>query len=157
MSIDEKMEKNGPGTTVADPHGKPPILGIHHLAVQTHDLEASLRLYRDLLGIRIVNDWNPPEHRIVLLDAGNGAHIELVAPVGAVRQIPGETSPLLHLALITTDTRTGIEQVRKAGYAITIEPKDVLLGEARTTIAFFLGPNGEQIEFLQTFENGDQP
>lgn len=139
-----------------DPH-RPPILGIHHLAVQTHDLEASLRLYRDLLGMRVVNDWSPPDRRIVLLAAGNGAHIELVAPVGAVRQAAGESYPLLHFALTTTATRAAIEEVRKAGYEISIEAKEVQLGESRAIIAFFLGPNNERIELLQTIGNGDQP
>ena len=31
-----------------------PGCGTHHLAVQTQDLEASLRLYRDVLGMLVV-------------------------------------------------------------------------------------------------------
>ena len=89
---------------------KVPGLSVHHLAVQTHDLPASLRLYRDVLGMRIVNEWGSSERRITLLDTGNGAHIELVAPVGAV---PLTTSnppshPLLHIALTTTDIRAAV-------------------------------------------------
>ena len=131
---------------------KVPGLGIHHIAVQTHDLQASIRLYRDVLGMRIVNEWGPPERRIALLDTGDGAHIELVAPAGAVPLAVSEspTHPLLHLALTTTNIRSAVEKVRKAGYEITLEAKDVQLGPVRATVAFFIGPNGERIEFFQT-------
>jgi len=133
---------------------KIPGLGLHHIAVQTHDLPASIRLYRDVLGMRIVNEWGNPERRITLLDIGDGAHIELVAPAGAKPFNVPETPkhPLLHIALTTTDIRTAIEQVRSAGYEITIEPKDVQLGPLRASVAFFIGPNSEKIEFFQTHQ-----
>jgi catechol 2,3-dioxygenase-like lactoylglutathione lyase family enzyme len=133
---------------------KAPVLGIHHIAVQTHDLKASIRLYRDVLGMRIVNEWGTPERRVTLLDTGDGAHIELVAPAGAELLTPGETPtyPLLHIALSTNDIHAAVEQVRISGYDIVIEPKDVQLGPVRATIAFFIGPNNERIEFFQTNE-----
>jgi glyoxylase I family protein len=56
----------------------------------------------------------------------------------------------MHIALATSDTRQAIERVREAGYAITVEPKDVQLGALHVTIAFFNGPSGESIEFFQT-------
>lgn len=129
-----------------------PGLGIHHIAIQTHDLAVSIHLYRDVLGMRIVNEWGSPERQVVLLDTGDGAHIELVAPAGAVLLTPGETPtyPLLHLALTTNDIHVAVEQVRTSGYEIVIEPKDVQLGPLRATVAFFIGPNGERIEFFQT-------
>lgn len=135
-----------------DSNVNPPAIGMHHIAVQTHDLDASIRLYRDVLGMSVVNQWGAPERRMALLDSGNGAHIELVAPVGAlpVAASDSPSPPLLHLALNTTDVRQSVERVRKAGYQITIEPKDVLLGQVHATVAFFSGPNGERIEFFQT-------
>lgn len=126
--------------------------GIHHIAVQTYDWEASIRLYRDVLGMRVVNEFARPERRIALLYIGDGSHIELIAPTDAAPPTGGQAAnnPLLHIALTTTDVRRVIERVRSAGYEITIEPKDVQLGPTGATIAFFKGPNAEVIEFFQT-------
>ena len=58
--------------------------------------------------------------------------------------------PVFHFALAVDDTRAAVEHVRTAGYEITVEPIDVNLGGLDVTLAFFLGPNGESIEFFQT-------
>ena len=127
-----------------------PGCGSHHIALQTRDWEASLRLYRDILGMQIVAEFGTPERRIFLLDIGDGSHMELFAPQPAAADQPAGTSVLTHIALATTDTRLATERVRAAGYTITVEPKDVQLGPIAATIAFFSGPNDETIEFFQT-------
>lgn len=117
--------------------------GVHHIAVQTYDEEASLRFYRDVLGMRTVKVGGKEGRRVTLLDIGNGSHIELVVPAGGTPQAePAVYSPLLHIALATTDVNTVVERVRSSGYEITVEPKVV----RHATIAFFKGPNGELIE-----------
>ena len=130
----------------------PPVTGLHHIAVQTHDLQASLRLYHELLGMPIVNLWGGGERKMALLDTGNGAHIELVAPAGltAPDPAPPAAPPLLHLALATPNLSASVELVRAGGYQVTVEPKDVQLGIVPAAVAFFLGPNGERVEFFQT-------
>lgn len=122
--------------------------GIHHIAVRTTDLEASLRLYRDVLGMRIVKEKDVPGKRLVLLDSGDGSHIELAALLdsAASANIPEVNHPLQHIALTTTDVPGVTERVRNAGYEITVEPKEVRLGESPTTVAFFKGSAGELIE-----------
>jgi glyoxylase I family protein len=125
--------------------------GLHHIAVQTRDLEESLRFYRDLLGMRVVTEGGPPDRRIVLLDMGDGGCIELFEPTA---DSPAADSPVandlvLHIALTTTDVHSAIDRVRRAGHEVTVEPRDSGLGELKATIAFFKGPNGEVIEFWQ--------
>ncbi len=125
---------------------------LHHVTVQTRDWEASLRLYRDTLGMEIVAEFGTPERRVILLDVGDGSHIELVAPT-ADSPAPGSpvvNDPLIHVALGTTNPSAAIERVRQAGYEITVEPKDVILGALKATVAFFKGPNGEDVEFFHT-------
>ena len=126
--------------------------GAHHIAVQTKDWEASLRLYRDVLGMPVVAEFGTLERPILLLDIGDGSHIELFGPRPASpdSDSPAGQSPLTHIALTAADTRQAIEHVRQAGYQVTVEPKDVQLGPIPATIAFFSGPNGESIEFFQT-------
>lgn len=126
--------------------------GCHHIAVQARDWDASLKLYRDVLGMPVVAEFGSPERKIALLDMGDGSHIELFQPK-ADTPAPGAVAPndpVMHFALATTDTKTATEHVRQAGYEITVEPKTVELGALTVTIAFFLGPNGESIEFFQT-------
>ncbi len=129
-----------------------PGCGTHHVAVQTRDWNASLRLYRDVLGMHPVAEFGPEERRIMLLDAGDGSHIELFQPTAETPSPggPSPNDPVTHIALATTDTRSATEHVRAHGYEVTVEPKDLNLGGLDVTIAFFKGPSGEVIEFFQT-------
>lgn len=127
-----------------------PGCGLHHISIQTRDWDASLKLYRDVLGMPVVAEFAPGGRPMALLDAGNGAHIELCAPTSETPPL-GDAPALIHLALATHDARAAIEHVRQAGYEITMEPKDADLGALRATVGFFKGPNGESIEFFQTW------
>ena len=126
--------------------------GLHHIALQTRDWDASLKLYRDILGMEIVAEFGSPERKIILLDMGDGSHMELFQPTADTPAMgrPAPNDPIPHIALATTDTHAATEQVRQAGYEITVEPKEVNLGRLTVTLAFFKGPNGEVIEFFQT-------
>jgi glyoxylase I family protein len=124
--------------------------GSHHIAVQARNLNESLHLYRDVLGMRLVAEFGTAERPILLLDIGDGSHIELFGPLAAQTAEAPPHVPLMHIALTTTDARAATEHIRAAGYTVTVEPKDVQLGSISATIAFFLGPNGEIIEFFQT-------
>jgi glyoxylase I family protein len=124
--------------------------GVHHIAIQVRDWDASMRLYRDVLGMRLVAQFGTAERPIALLDAGDGAHVELLGPLPDQAGAGGAPQTLAHLALATTDTRAAIERVRAAGYTVTVEPKDMQLGPLSVTLAFFTGPDGEVIEFFQT-------
>lgn len=129
-----------------------PGCGTHHVAVQTRDWNASLRLYREVLGMNPVAEFGPEDRRIMLLDTGDDSHIELFQPTGETPTpgCPSPNDPVTHIALATTDTRTAIEHVRSHGYEVTVEPKDLNLGGLDVTISFFKGPSGEVIEFFQT-------
>ena len=126
--------------------------GLHHITIQTRDWEASLRLYQEILGMQVVAEFGPEDGRMMLLDIGDGSHIELIAPKAGTPPVgsPADPDPLVHLALATPDAAASIEPVREAGYEVTMEPKDVSLNGLDATVAFFKGPNGEVIEFFQT-------
>ncbi|MBZ0302620.1 MAG: VOC family protein [Anaerolineae bacterium] len=126
--------------------------GLHHIAVQARDWDESLRFYRDVLGMKVVAEFGSPQRKIVLLDIGDGSHIELFQPKAETPSAgsPAPNDPVTHFALATTDTRAALEHVRQAGCTVTVEPKDVDLNDQlNITIAFFLGPNGEVIELFQ--------
>lgn len=127
------------------------VCGLHHIAVQTRDLDVSLRLYRDVLGMEVVTEVEPMGRKIILLDMGDGGCIELFAPSAdpAVPASPGANSPFMHIALTTSDTRAVLERVRRAGYEVTRELTESGLGDLKATIAFFKGPDDEVIELWQ--------
>ena len=81
--------------------------GTHYIAVQTRDWDASLKLYRDVLGMELVAEFGGPDRKIVLLGTGDGSHMELFAPTEASPAPNSESTndPLMHFALATPDTR----------------------------------------------------
>ena len=126
--------------------------GAHHIAVQTRDWDVSLNFYRDVLGMEVIAEFGSSDRKIVLLDMGDGSHMELFQPT-ASSPAPEDVSsndPVTHFALTTTDARAAVEHIRQAGGEITLEPTDVDLGSIKATIAFFKGPSGEVIEFFET-------
>jgi len=126
-----------------------PGCGFHHISIMTRDFETSLAFYRDVLGMRVHFTWDSAGRPFGLLDAGDGAYIELQGPKPD-SNVDVPAIPLAHFALATTDARAAIEKVRAAGYAVTVEPKDVNLGGTLpVTVAFFTGPSGESVEFFQ--------
>ncbi len=122
--------------------------GLHHVTIQTRDWEASLHLYKEVLGMQVAAEFGPEERRMMLLDVGDGSHIELIAPTGDNSAVGSDL--LTHFALATADVAASIEPVREAGYEVTMEVKDVTLGDMEATVAFFKGPNGELVEFFKT-------
>ncbi len=128
-------------------------LGTHHIAVQTRDWEASLKLYQNVLGMEIVADFEgaSPKRRILLLDIGDGSHMELFDTYDGSPKLDDNVpnDPVFHFALTVKDTRAATEKVRSAGYEITVEPVTVTLDKLDVTLSFFKGPNGEVIEFFQ--------
>ncbi|MBZ0298085.1 MAG: VOC family protein, partial [Anaerolineae bacterium] len=91
--------------------------GTHHIAVQTRDWDESLRFYRDLLGMTPVVEFGSPERKIMLLDVGDGSHIEIFQPKGDT-PAPGSAAandPVIHFALTTTDLPAALERVRADG------------------------------------------
>ena len=124
---------------------------LHHVTIQARDLAASLRFYQNVLGMEIVAEFGSPGRKIIMLDVGDGSHVELFEPTADTPKVgnPAANDPIIHLALATSDAKAAAERVRQAGYEITIEPKAITVGSAEATITFCKGPNGEAIEFLQ--------
>jgi|SRR5690606_18855227 glyoxylase I family protein len=128
--------------------------GLHHIALQARDWEQSLQFYRDMLGMDVALEFadGDPPRKVALLDMGDGSLIELFEPrpTSPKPGSPAPNDPVIHFALVTTDLHAALERVRQAGYEITLEPESLsLAGKMNVTIAFFKGPNGEEIEFFQ--------
>ena len=130
-------------------------LGCHHIAIQTHDWDASEQFYIEVMGMEKVVEFIGGGRRISLLDIGDGSHLELFEPTGEHADAPVNNT-LVHFALATTDIGAALERVRAAGMDITREASTVNLGGMNVTIAFFTGPSGEVVEFFQVNESAWQ-
>ena len=126
--------------------------GFHHVAISTHNFEASLRFYCEGLGFQQKVAWGEKPGRAVMLDTGDGNYVEVFERDGVPPERSGEPN-ILHFALRCADCETATETARAAGATVTMEPKvpDVFTGMGlKTKISFVLGPDGEIVEFFES-------
>ena len=128
---------------------KPEITGIHHIALKAQGLEnfnELLNFYHGILGLPIVRKWGEGEGVGMMLDTGAGL-LEIFA--NGVDRL--DAGALRHIALAVEDTDVCLEAARAAGYKITMEPTDIVIGSTPpypARIAFCIGPVGEELEFF---------
>ncbi len=129
----------------------PHITGFHHTAIRSTDFDASVRFYENVLGIKTRITWGEAGKRAVMLDAGDGCHVEIFESLEPRSEAE---ATILHFALKTDDCAGMLEKVRQSGATITMEPKLVTiesnLGPVLVHIAFFKGPDGEVIELFES-------
>jgi len=125
-------------------------LGTHHIAVQTVDYEASVKFYTEVMGMSEVVGFENQGRRVVILDIGDGSHMELFEAIPGTQPSNDATGNVVfHFALTTTGIEPALERVRAAGMEITVELKTVDLGPLNVSLAFFKGPGGEVVELFQ--------
>lgn len=125
-------------------------LGTHHIAIQTTDYDASVKFYTEVMGMTEVVGFENQGRRVVILDIGDGSHMELFEPIPGSQPSNDATGNIVfHFALQTTDIESALERVRAAGMEITVELRTVDLGALNVSLAFFKGPSGEVVEFFQ--------
>ena len=124
------------------------IQGVHHIAIKTRgeaDFKKTVSFYQNILGIPVVRSWGEGEGSFVMLATGD-AMMEIMA---SGVDSPGQGA-FRHVAFRTDDVDACIAKVRAAGFAITVEPCDKILGASYAVrIAFCIGPQGEEIEFFK--------
>ena len=129
--------------------------GFHHIALRARDFDRSLAFYTEGLGFPVAHSWGDGDTRIALLDMGDGNYVELFA--SAPGQSPEASNtpapwPFFHLALRSSDVDRDIETVRALGCPVTVEPKSVQVNGKTIRVGFFLGPDGEVLEFFANDE-----
>lgn len=126
------------------------IKGIHHVSLKCNgfeNFEKTVDFYKNILGMEEVRSWGTGSSSGAMLKAGQ-VLIELFA--NAEEQMP--KGVVSHFAFAVKNVDECVAAVRKAGYEILIEPKDI---EIQSTpvyparIAFCIGPSGEEIEFFE--------
>lgn len=124
--------------------------GFHHVALRANDFDATVRFYTEGLGFKEVNSWGEGDKRAILLDSGDGNYMEVFA--GGTGEIRPEGA-FFHVAFRSNNIDGAVAAAVAAGAVVTVEPKDVILGNNPPTpvrIAFVKGLNGEILEFFQS-------
>jgi hypothetical protein len=67
--------------------------------------------------MEIIAEFGSPERKIILLDTGDGSHIELFQPTANSPKMgdPVANNTVNHFALATTDARAALEHVARQG------------------------------------------
>ncbi len=121
--------------------------GFHHVAIKVKDLDATVALYKKVLGCIETASWGEGNDRGIMLDTGDGGCFEVFAGgTGA------PANGFYHVALRTTGLDEAMKGVREAGLTVTMEPKDIVIASTPpmpVRIAFFEGLDGESIELFQ--------
>ena len=129
--------------------GKNWITGTHHVAVKSADEAAykkTMEFYRDILGLDLIRTWGEGKDAGAMLGTDN-----FKMEIYASGRTSDETGSIHHFAVATNDVDSCIEAAGNAGYEITVEPKDIVIGSEPpypARIGFCIGPNGEEIEFF---------
>jgi len=144
------------------------ILRPHHTGVQVADLERSIRFYRDILGFKLVFQWNPqadyirtmtgyPEadiHAAVLQMPGSDVFLELLdyrnverTPVDTRTANPGTA----HIAFFTDDLDALYADLVAKGVDSVTPPVTPTIGPNKGGRAvYMIDPDGFRVEFIQT-------
>ncbi len=127
----------------------PAAAGLSHVAVRTRDIEASVRFYTEVLGLREAFRMHREDGSLgtVYLFLAPGQYLELFS--GGVR----ETEPagrdgigFCHICLSTPDIRRSFEAVRAAGGPLDSE---VRRGHSLCWMFWTHDPDGTQIEVME--------
>ncbi len=123
-----------------------------HSMIRIRDVDASLRFYRDGMGMKLLDryDFEAYEFSILFLsfdDYGDGPAIELTYNWG-VEEPYSHGSGYGHIALGVPDVAETVKALAGHGGTVTREPYQLVPGGP--TMAFVKDPDGYAIELIQT-------
>jgi lactoylglutathione lyase len=126
------------------------IRKLEHIGVMVKDMDASIRFYTEVLGMRLVKRKALKDGAelgfLAFPDSGN-IEIELI---GRGHDGLPDNGIVHHIAFTVSDIQAEIDRIKSLGVQLTDEtPRTILDGDL---IAFFFGPDGERLEFFQPAE-----
>jgi len=118
------------------------ILGSHHIAVATPDLQRLVDFYTGVLGFPVVGHIGDS---ITFVDIG-GTHLELIEkPEATEPQEEGRKGPM-HIALEVDDVQRTYQEFLAKGVEFHIPAREARPG---LWVAFFRDPDGNVLEFFR--------
>lgn len=125
------------------------ILGIHHLCVQTPDMEASLHFYRDVLGFEVTDRETCDFGEYAMLQL-HGTRLELIEPNQTDENSFGAKGALAHFGLAVTGIDEVVETLTQKGIRFTSEkPESYAFPLGGFRAISLHGPGGEAINLYE--------
>lgn len=130
-----------------------PSFGFHHIALKCKDFEKSIAFY-SAIGLTLYARWQAtPTREIALMELPAGGMMELFSDGG---EMFPEEGKYVHFAMKSNDVEGDYARALAAGAISHIAPKTVDLDSSpvklRLHLAFVKGPDGEQLEFIESTE-----
>lgn len=121
-----------------------------HTMIRVNDMDESIRFYREILGMKLLEKTDYPDGKFSLAFLSYGTSkrdpcIELTHNWDRNSYSIGDAFG--HIALGTSDIYKTCERIRTAGGRIVREPGPMQHGT--TVIAFVEDPNGYKIELIE--------
>ena len=129
-------------------------LGLDHVAIVVEDLDAAIRMYRDVLGLELVEVEEVPEQQVRTAIFGHGmGRIELISPTvkgsGVSRFLEKRGEGLHHICIEVEDIEAALEALKvHAAPLIDSSPKPGA-GGARVAFVHPKGVHGVLLELRQ--------
>lgn len=129
-------------------------LGLDHVAIVVEDLDAAIRMYRDVLGLELVEVEEVPEQQVRTAIFGHGmGRIELISPTvkssGVARFLEKRGEGLHHICIEVEDIEAALEALKAhAASLIDSSPKPGA-GGARVAFVHPKGVHGVLLELRQ--------
>ena len=127
---------------------KQAVDGLSHAAIRTRDIEASVRFYTEVLGLREAFRMYGEDGSLgtVYLFIAPGQYLELFS--GGTRE--GTAGPdvirVCHLCLMTRDVHRSFEAVREAGGPVD---REVGRGKSGCLMFWTHDPDGTELEIME--------
>jgi methylmalonyl-CoA/ethylmalonyl-CoA epimerase len=130
------------------------MTGLDHVAILVSDLDAAIRLYRDVYGLPLSEVEEVPTEKVRVAIFGHGAgRIELVAPAGPdspmAKAIERRGEGLHHICLEVPDIVKAMAALEAAGAPVLDEVPRAGAGGAKVAFVHPKGSRGVLVELRQ--------
>jgi methylmalonyl-CoA/ethylmalonyl-CoA epimerase len=128
--------------------------GLDHVAIVVRDLEAAVRLYRDMLGLELAHIEEVPEQQVTTAIFGHGmGRVELICPTskdsGVARYLEKRGEGLHHICVEVEDIEAALAALRAAGAPLIDEAPKPGAGGARVAFVHPKGTHGVLTELRE--------
>ncbi len=124
------------------------MLRLDHVALPVSDMDAALRFYGEVLGLKFLfREIDPVEQEDFAFFELEGGNLELLKSLAYPFEKPDIRAPYTpHFALTTTDMNATLDMIRAQGLHLIKGP---LLIEGKVTWLYLADPDNNVIEFVQ--------
>jgi methylmalonyl-CoA/ethylmalonyl-CoA epimerase len=128
--------------------------GLDHVAILVSDLDAAVRLYRDVYGLELAEIEEVPTEKVRVAIFGHGAgRIELVCPTDPesplAKRIKEKGEGLHHVCLAVPDVEQAMAALRARGAPLLDERPRPGAGGSRVAFVHPKGSRGVLVELKQ--------